>query len=104
MYNRTRQQTDMRNGCNTNYKKHIYIITYLPKQIKMGGDNLYEKIKRIAKDRGISVREVERRCGFAYGTLQRWNRISPAVTNVLKVARVLNVTVDDLMEDGTDIG
>lgn len=80
------------------------IVTHLPKQIKMGGDNLYEKIKRIAKDKGISVREVERRCGFAYGTLQRWNRISPTVANVLKVSRVLNVTMDELMDDGTDIG
>lgn len=65
---------------------------------------MYEKIKRIAKDKGMSIREVERRCGFAYGTLQRWSRISPTVANVLKVTRTLNVTADELMEDGTDIG
>lgn len=70
----------------------------------MGGGNLYEKIKRIAKDNGMSIREVERRCGFAYGTLQRWSRISPTVANVMKVSRTLNVTIDELMEHGTDIG
>lgn len=70
----------------------------------MGGDNLYDKIKRIAKDNGMSVREVERRCGFANGTLRRWNTISPMVDKVFKVSRVLNVTVDELMDDGTDIG
>ena len=103
VYNRTRQQQ----MCGLD-AKHIMkpnsIIAYLPKQIKMGGDNLYEKIKRIAKDRGISVREVERRCGFAYGTLQRWSKISPMVDKVWKVSRVLNVTVDELMDHGTDIG
>lgn len=87
--------------------KHIIkpkcIITYLPKHFKMGGGNLYEKIKRIAKNKGMSIREVERRCGFAYGTLQRWNRISPTVLNVFKVSRVLNVTVDELMDHGNDI-
>lgn len=87
--------------------KHIIkpkrIITYLPKHFKMGGGNLYEKIKRIAKDKGMSVREVERRCGFAYGTLQRWSKISPMVDKVFKVSRVLNVTVDELMDYGNDI-
>ena len=84
--------------------KPIRIIAHLPKQIKMGGGNLYEKIKRIAEKQGMSIREVERRCGFAYGTLQRWSKISPMVDKVWKVSRVLNVTVDELMDHGTDIG
>ena len=62
---------------------------------------MYEKIKRIAKKQGMSVREVERRCGFVNGTLRRWNKISPMVDKVFKVSRVLNVTVDELMDDGS---
>lgn len=47
----------------------------------------------------MSIREVERKCGFAYGTLQRWNRIFPMIDKVWKVASVLGVTVDELVKD-----
>lgn len=68
----------------------------------MGGENLYEKIKRIAKNKGISIREVERRCGFAYGTLRRWSNITPMVDKVYRVSRILNVPIDEIVSDGTD--
>lgn len=59
---------------------------------------MYENIAAVAFSKGMSVREVERRCGFAYGTIQRWKRISPSIDNVAKVAKVLNVTIDELVK------
>ena len=59
---------------------------------------MYEKIVAVAATKGISIREIERLCGFAYGTIQRWKRISPSVDKVLRVANALNVTIDEIVK------
>ena len=59
---------------------------------------IYDKIKEICKVKGISISLVERQAGLGNGTIGRWNDSSPSVDNLKAVARVLEVTVDELLE------
>ena len=74
------------------------MIAYLPTLCQREVAEIYERISRIAAEKGLSVREVERRCGFTYGTLRRWERVSPSVQKAYLVAKVLNVSIEELME------
>lgn len=60
---------------------------------------MLQRIKEQADRAGISIREIERRCGFPFGSIKRWDRIEPSVYRVNAVARVLGCTVDDLIKD-----
>ncbi|WP_318766608.1 helix-turn-helix transcriptional regulator [Lactiplantibacillus carotarum] len=58
---------------------------------------IYEVIKEIAKDEGISIRSIERDLGFSNGTLQRWNDHSPSVEKVKQVSGLLKVPIGRLI-------
>lgn len=59
---------------------------------------IYDRIKEICKERGISVSAVEKEAGLGTGTISKWNESSPTVANLQAVAKVLHTTVDKLME------
>lgn len=59
---------------------------------------LFEKIKMLCKSNGLTVRELERRCGFGNGTIRRWGvENQPGIDRVQKVARVFGITIDELL-------
>ena len=63
---------------------------------------MLQRIKAKAESVGITIREIERRCGFPFGSLKRWDRIEPSVYKVGAVANVLGCTVDDLIREEPD--
>ena len=56
-------------------------------------------VKQKAQEANLSIRELERRCGFHYGIIQRWDEHLPSIDKVCKVAKVLGVTVDELVRN-----
>lgn len=62
---------------------------------------MYEIIKRLAEDRGMTIAQVARASGVSEATLsmmkKRGTRLS--LVNAVKVARVLNVDVNELVEE-----
>ena len=54
---------------------------------------LLEKIKEICRARKISIRSVETACGLSNGTITKWDRHSPTMDSLSKVANYLGVTV-----------
>lgn len=61
---------------------------------------LFQKIKAMSRERGLTVRDVERACGFGNGTIRRWGTKNvPSVERVAKVAGVFGVTIDELMKE-----
>lgn len=60
---------------------------------------MYEIIKRLAEDRGMTIAQVARESGVSEAVLsmmkKRGNKLS--IVNAVKVARVLNVDVNDLI-------
>ncbi|HJE81331.1 MAG TPA: helix-turn-helix domain-containing protein [Enterococcus gallinarum] len=59
--------------------------------------NPYEKIKELTKERGISVRELEKRLGFSNGYFSKWKNVSPNSDGLQKVANYFDVSVDYLL-------
>lgn len=60
---------------------------------------IYTNIQRIAAQQGMKIKEVEAAAGIPENTMNRWGKISPSVDKVASVAKVLGVTVEDLLED-----
>lgn len=56
-------------------------------------------IKRLCKENGTSLWALERATGIGNGVIARWERASPRVDSLQKVADYFGVTVDDLLSD-----
>lgn len=59
--------------------------------------DLYEKIKELASQKNVSIRQVEEKLGFSNGTIRQWGRKNPGVNKVKDVAKYFNVSVDYLL-------
>ena len=58
---------------------------------------MYERIKSLAKEHRLTIRQVEEAAGLGKNTLWRWKTRSPMIDKVFRVANVLGVTVDELV-------
>ncbi|MCY8842434.1 helix-turn-helix domain-containing protein [Bacillus atrophaeus] len=58
---------------------------------------IVERIKNLAKDKKISLAELERKTKLSNGTIRRWDEKTPGVDKVQKVADYFNVSVDYLL-------
>ena len=63
----------------------------------MGTTTLKDKVVELCSERGITVRELERRAGLKARTIQHWDESEPSGKKIYAVAKVLGVPVDDLM-------
>lgn len=68
--------------------------------------NPYEKIKELTKQKGLSVRELEKRLGYSNGYFSKWKTVSPNSEGLAKVADYFDVSVDYLLgrESSSDDG
>lgn len=60
---------------------------------------IYTKIRDLALEKKVSIRQVERDCDFANGTLSKWNKSIPSVDNLKRVANYFGITIDELLSD-----
>ena len=65
---------------------------------------MLENIKAIAKDKGMSLRQLEEAAGIAQNTVSRWDENKPSVDKVKKVADALGVTVYELLRKEVNDG
>ena len=59
---------------------------------------IYDRIKEICKEKGVSVSYVEREAHLSPGAIGKWNKSSPTASNLQEVARVLKVKINRLLE------
>lgn len=59
---------------------------------------IYDRIKDACREQGISVTRVEKESGLSNGSISKWNESSPTVDKLNAVAKVLNKTIDDLLD------
>ena len=59
---------------------------------------LYEKIKAIADEKGISILQIERQCEIKPSSIYHWNEVKPSYDKVLAVANYLGTTVEELVK------
>ena len=60
---------------------------------------IYDKIKKICKEKGLSVTYVEKKAELGNGLISKWNDSVPSFANLKIVASILEVTVDELIGD-----
>ena len=58
---------------------------------------LLENIRRLCSKKSVSIAKLERETGISNGTISRWDKSSPTVENVQKVAEYFGVSVDDML-------
>ena len=60
---------------------------------------IYNRIKEICREKGMSVSFVEKQAGLSNGAISKWNDSSPTVDNLKAVATVLKVSVNKLLKE-----
>lgn len=60
---------------------------------------IYDNIVERAKEKKVSIREVERECSLSPGSVCKWNKVSPSVNNLQKVADVLECSLAELIKE-----
>lgn len=58
---------------------------------------IYERVKELAEQRDMPLYKLEKAAGIAQGSISKWKEISPSIEKVATVAKLLNVTVDELI-------
>lgn len=61
---------------------------------------LYQKIKVIAKEKGIAISEIERKYKFSKGSICKWNEVNPSFDKVVSVAECLDIPISELANTG----
>jgi transcriptional regulator with XRE-family HTH domain len=59
---------------------------------------IYDNIKALADKKGISIAEVEKRAQIGNGIIGKWKESNPNVDSLVKVAKVLNVSINTLVK------
>lgn len=62
---------------------------------------IYDNIKIICKKKNLSIRSLEHAAELGNGTISKWNEVNPTLENIQAVARVLDVSVDELSKPVT---
>ena len=58
---------------------------------------IFERIKELCRKNNISIYKLENEMGFSHTTISKWEKVSPRVSNLKKVADYFGVTVDFLI-------
>ncbi|MDY5628884.1 helix-turn-helix transcriptional regulator [Limosilactobacillus coleohominis] len=56
-----------------------------------------DRIKELAKKRGWSLQKVAEKAGIGINSIYRWNSKTPSTQSLTKVAKVLDVSTDYLL-------
>lgn len=60
--------------------------------------NLLEKVRELAKKQGLSLTEVNDRAGLGTRSIYHWKTQHPSIDKLTAVAKVLHVSVNDLLD------
>ena len=74
----------------------------LPQSLDDGGEKvLLRNIRKLCEQLGISLNDLEAMAGIGKNTIYRWDTKLPGIDKVQSVAKVLGVTVDELLSKET---
>lgn len=60
---------------------------------------IFDNIRRLCRERGISITKLEDDLGFARSYVCKWNRNEPGIRKVQKVADYLGVRIEELLRE-----
>ena len=59
----------------------------------------FDKVKSLAAEKGMSYNKLEMEAGLTRNSIYKWAFNTPSVDKVAAVAKVLGVTIDELMKE-----
>lgn len=59
--------------------------------------NILERIKKLCKQHDMNIYQLEEALGFGRNTIYQWNKRTPGIDRLQKVADYFNVTTDYLL-------
>lgn len=59
--------------------------------------DITDRVIQIAKDKGISIKSLEREAGLGNGTIKNWKKSSPQCNKLLLISEYLNVSFEWLV-------
>lgn len=59
---------------------------------------IYDNIVTIAAEKGISIKKLEAQAGIGNGTIGKWRNSDPQVETLMKVAKALSVSLEELVK------
>lgn len=63
---------------------------------------VYDRIKALCDERGVSIYKVEKTLGFGNGSIKKWQTMRPYAERLAKVADYFGVTTGYLLGDTED--
>ncbi|ENM1174606.1 helix-turn-helix transcriptional regulator [Listeria monocytogenes] len=63
---------------------------------------IVKRIKKLSNSKKITIAELERQLKIPNGTIRRWDKSTPGVDKIQKVADYFNVSVDYLLGRDSD--
>ncbi|MCY9807489.1 helix-turn-helix transcriptional regulator [Lentilactobacillus senioris] len=63
---------------------------------------IFERTKEIAKKKGFSLQETATKAGLGLNSIYGWKKKDPSISRLEAVAKVLDVSVDELLGKSTD--
>lgn len=61
---------------------------------------IYKNLKRILKEKGVTIYRLEKDLGFSSGSIIKWEHSEPSAIKVKHVAEYLGVSIDELVKEG----
>lgn len=62
---------------------------------------VYQNIKKVADQKGVSIYRIEKDCNLSNGIIGKWGKVAnqkPSAENLIKVAAYLDTTVEELLK------
>lgn len=59
---------------------------------------IYDRVRELCDRQQLSIATVEDRAGLGHATIRKWDSSVPKIDTLVKVAKVLNVPVTELIE------
>lgn len=60
---------------------------------------IYDTIKAICEEKGMSVSQLEKKAGLTNGSISKWNNHIPQADRLQAVAKVLKVKMEKLLKE-----
>jgi transcriptional regulator with XRE-family HTH domain len=68
-------------------------------KLNYGGEYvIYDNVKRVCDEKGISVGKLEKELDLSNGSICKWNESEPGIRKVQKVADYLGVSIEELLK------
>lgn len=60
---------------------------------------ILDNVKRLCRERGTNITELEKAVGIGTGSIYKWGKSSPSVNAAKLVADFFGITVDEMLTD-----